>query len=310
MSVAGSVPAPRVAAATPPAEAPSALGRFAAEFAASRSAVWGLRLFCGFIVLGLLAPVLAPQDPYDLQQIDILDNLLPPGAAGHDGEVFWLGSDGQGRDMLSAMLYGLRTSLFVALTSMTIALSIGVSAGLLAAYRGGWTDTVIMRAVDLQLSLPTVLVALMLLAVAGSGVEKVILAMVVAQWATFARVVRGQALVEREREYMLAARGLQLGTRSLLFRHLLPNCLPPIVVLAALSVGDAVALEATLSFLGVGMPVTQPSLGMLIANGFQYLISGRYWVSIIPGLLILAVIVSVNMVGDHFRDLLNPRLRR
>ena len=175
---------------------------------------------------------------------------------------------------------------------------------------GGKVDTVIMRIVDLQLSFPAILVSLMLLAILGRGVDKIIIALVMVQWAYYARTVRGAALVERKREYIEAARCLALSHRRIVFRHLLPNCLPPLIVVGTVQVAHAIALEATLSFLGIGLPVTQPSLGLLIANGYEYLLSGRYWISTFPGVALLVTIVAINLVGDQLRDVLNPRLQK
>ena len=224
--------------------------------------------------------------------------------------TYWLGTDGQGRDMLSAIMFGLRTSLAVGVVSGFFAMLIGLSLGMTAAYFGGKIETVIMRIVDLQLSFPTILVALMLLAILGSGVEKVMLALVIVQWAYFARTARSVALVERSKEYVEAAECLALPNRRVIFRHLLPNCLPPIIVVATVQVANAIALEATLSFLGIGLPVTEPSLGLLISNGFEFMLSGRYWISLYPGIALLLTIIAINLVGDQLRDILNPRLRR
>lgn len=296
------------AAAPAPTESP--LRRIIAEFAESRLALLGVAMLVLFVGAALLAPLLVPQDPYDLATLDILDARLPPGEVSGTGLVFMLGSDGQGRDMLSAMLYGLRISLFVGVTAVALALAIGASAGLLAAYIGGRTESIIMRAVDIQLSFPAILVALILLALLGNGVDKVIIALVAVQWAYFARAARGAALVERNKEYVEAARCLGISRARLLLRHLLPNCLPPLIVIATVDIARSITLEATLSFLGLGVPVTEPSLGMLIANGFDYLLSGVYWISVFPGVLLTLVIIAINLVGDQLRDVLNPRLKR
>ena len=256
----------------------------------------------------LLAPWIAPQNPYDLLQIDIFDAKLPPMSVGFSGMTHVLGTDGQGRDMLSAMLYGLRTSLSVGLIAGGLALSIGASLGLLAAYAGGRLDALLMRLVDLMLGFPTILVALMILAVFGQGTWKVILALVFVQWAYFARAARAAALVEVNRDYVEAARCLGLSRSRILFRHLLPNCLPPLIVIGTIQVASAIAAEATLSFLGIGLPITEPSLGLLISNGYQVLLAGLYWISVFPGLLLLAVVFSISIVGDRLREVLNPRL--
>jgi peptide/nickel transport system permease protein len=284
--------------------------RIASDFFANPVAVFGLALLALVILAAVLAPVISPQNPYDLAQLDVIDGRLPPGSKTASGSVFWLGTDDQGRDMLSAIFYGLRISLSVGLASTLIALAIGLTAGLSAAYLGGRTDSVIMRIADIQLSFPAILIALILLAVLGQGVFKIVAALVTVQWAYYARTVRSAALVEKRKEYVEAARGLALSPLRIVFRHLLPNCLPPLMVVATVQVAAAIALEATLSFLGLGLPITEPSLGLLIANGYQYLLSGKYWISFFPGIALVATIVSINLVGDQLRDVLNPRLQR
>jgi len=260
------------------------------------------------ILTALFGPALAPQDPYDLSTLDIMDSKLPPGSESMSGTVYWFGTDVQGRDMLSAMIYGLRTSLFVGVLAGLVALVVGTVLGLSAAYFGGRVDSVIMRLVDLMLGFPTLLVALMLLAILGQGVGKVIFALVLVQWAMFARAVRAAALVEKGKDYIEAARMLGLSRPRMLFGHLLPNCLSPLIVIGTLQVANAISAEATLSFLGIGLPITQPSLGLLIANGYQVLLSGQYWISVYPGLLLLTLVFSINIVGDRLREVLNPRL--
>ena len=295
-------------APAPRAETP--FRRFVSEFAESRIAMGGLIVFVLIALGAIFAPWITPQNPYDLMQIDIMDGRQPPGTTGGEGFTFWLGTDDQGRDMFSAILYGLRISLLVGAGSALLAAMIGASLGLIAAYAGGRTDSAIMRLVDLQLSFPAILVALMILAFLGKGILNVVLALVIVEWAYYARTVRGSALVERRREYIEAAHCLALPTRRIIFRHLLPNCLPPLIVVATMQVARAIALEATLSFLGLGVPITEPSLGLLIANGYQYMLSGHYWISFYPGIALLITIVSINLVGDHLRDVLNPRLKR
>jgi peptide/nickel transport system permease protein len=292
-----------------PARRPSRLGLFIAEFLRVPSAAIALAVFTAMTLAALLAPWIAPQDPYDLASVSILDNLIPPGEQAFSGMTHWLGTDGQGRDMLSAMLYGLRISLLVGIASGLIALVVGTVVGLIAAFRGGWVDAILMRIVDLQLSFPTILVALILLVLLGRGVDKIIFALVVVQWAYFARTVRGVALVEGSRDYVDAARGLKLPPLRILLLHILPNCLPTMLVVATIQMAQAISLEATLSFLGIGLPPTRPSLGLLIANGFDYLQSGRWWISVLPGVVLLVLIVSVNVLGDRMRDVLNPHLK-
>jgi peptide/nickel transport system permease protein len=282
----------------------------AAWLAANRVAAGPLVLLAVVLLAAVLAPWISPQNPYDLAQLQLIDSRLPPLARSAAGAMRWLGTDDQGRDMLSAILYGLRTSLTVGLASAALGFAIGVSLGLAAAWFGGWLDALVMRLADLQLSFPSILIALVLLAVFGQGLEKIILALVAVQWAYYARAARGSALVERRKEYIEAAIALALPDARILFRHLLPNCLPPLLVLAAVQVAAAITLEATLSFLGLGLPVTQPSLGLLIANGFNYLLSGHYWISFFPGVALLLTVIVVNVVADRLRDVLDPRARR
>jgi peptide/nickel transport system permease protein len=301
---------PGEAQATRIAREETPFARAWSDFIESRPAIIGLVLFVIIAAMAVFAPWITPQDPYDLAQLDIMDGNLPPGALSMTGAPFWLGTDDQGRDMLSAIIYGLRMSLVVGALSTLIALAIGMSVGVLAAYFGGRIDSLIMRVVDLQLSFPPILVALILLAIMGKGVDKVIIALIIVQWAYYARTVRGSALVERRKEYIEAAACLALSHRRIVFSHLLPNCLPPLIVVATVQVANAIALEATLSFLGIGVPITQPSLGLLIANGYDYLLSGDYWISFFPGIALVVTIVAINLVGDQLRDVLNPRLRR
>ncbi len=290
--------------------AQSPLARIASDFVANPVAVFGLALLALVVAAAIFAPLISPQNPYDLAQLDVMDSKLPPGSRSPNGGTFWLGTDDQGRDMLSAIFYGLRISLMVGATSTVLALLIGLTMGLAAAYVGGRTETLIMRVVDIQLSFPAILIALILIAVLGQGTGKVIAALVTIQWAYYARTVRGAALVEKRKEYMEAARCLALSPARIVFRHLLPNCLPPLIVVATVQVAAAIALEATLSFLGLGLPITEPSLGLLIANGYQYLLSGKYWISFFPGIALLLTIVSINLVADQLRDVLNPRLQK
>ncbi|MCC5977624.1 MAG: ABC transporter permease [Salinarimonas sp.] len=301
------------ATATPPRpveQGESLLRRHIASFFESKTATIGLVVLVALVFAAFSAPLWAPQNPYDLATLSIMDNMLPPGERLDTGMLAILGTDDQGRDMFSAVLYGMRVSLTVGTVSVLVAAIIGASVGVFAAYMGGRIESFIMRVVDLQLSFPAILVALILLAVFGRGVDKVIIALIIVQWAYYARTVRGSALVEKRREYIEAARCLSLPAYRLVFKHLLPNCLPPLIVVATVQIANAIALEATLSFLGVGVPVTEPSLGMLIANGYRYLLSGTYWISTFPGVALVILIVAINLVGDRLRDVLNPRLSR
>lgn len=285
--------------------------RFLSDYFESSLATFALALLSVIVVLAVIAPWIVPQNPYDLAQVDVLESRLPPGERSTTaGYTYWLGTDGAGRDLLSAMLYGVRISLTVGVMSGLIAMAIGAAVGLIAAYAGGRVESIIMRIVDLQLSFPAILLALMLIAVLGKGIDKIIVALVTVQWAYYARTVRGTALVESRKEYVEAARCLGLPHNRIMLRHILPNCLPPLIVVATVQTAHAIALEATLSFLGVGLPQTEPSLGLLISNGFEYMLSGKYWISFFPGILLLLTIMAINLVGDQLRDVLNPRLRR
>ena len=286
------------------------LRHFVSDFCESRLAVVSLFVFVGVVLAALFAPLISIQNPYDLAQIDILDGTMPPGSKSASGSTYLLGTDDQGRDMVSAILYGLRISLGVGAISGLVAMLLGVFAGIAAAQMGGRVDTLIMRVVDVQLGFPAILIALILLAVLGRGADKVIIALIASQWVYYARVARGAALVELRKDYIESARCLSLSATRIVLRHLLPNCLPSLIVIGTVEIAHAIALEATLSFLGVGMPITEPSLGLLISNGYGYLLSGRYWISFYPGIALLIAIASINFVSDQLRDVLNPRLQR
>ena len=305
-----SVPAPDRTTPEAAARAESRVLRFVREYCEDPIAAVAFLTAVASIAVALLAPWIAPTDPYDLAKLSILDGRLKPGERMMNGVTAWLGTDGLGRDMLSAIVYGLRLSIFVAITSAVVAQLLGITVGLAAAYLGGRVDTIIMRIVDMKLGFPSILIALILLAVLGPGIDKLVIALIVAQWAIYTRIMRATALAEREREYIEAARGLGFGTWRIVFGHLLPNCLPPMIVVGTVQVAHAVSIEATLSFLGLGLPPTEPSLGLLIANGFEYLLSGTYWISLYPGFALLFTIMSINLVGDRVRDVLNPRLKR
>ena len=310
MSIADDTPVPAVGSGADVPAAPSRWRPVWEEYRESPGAVVALAVCAVLLVLAVIGQWIAPQNPYDLAEISFLDSRLPPLSRTPEGTLYLLGTDNQGRDMLSAMLYGLRTSLFVGVASGVLAIIVGVSLGLVAAYAGGWIDAAIMRVVDFMLGFPTILVALMMLAILGQGVEKVILALVLVQWAYFARAVRATALSERNKEYIEAARSLGLSHARIVFGHLAPNCMPPVIVIGTMQVASAISAEATLSFLGLGLPITEPSLGLLIANGFNVMLAGLYWISVFPGLLLLILIFAINIVGDRLREVLNPRNAR
>jgi len=285
--------------------------RVAADFLRSRIAIAGLTVLALVALAAIAAPWITPQNPYDLMQLDVLDARLKPGTpSSAAGYTYWLGTDGQGRDLYSAIVYGLRISLLVGIGSAAIAALLGTAIGLLAAYAGGKVDAALMRLVDLLLSFPTILMALMILAYVGKGVGNVVLTLVLLEWAYYARTARGQALVEARREYVEAAQGQGIPRWRIVTGHILPNCLPPLLVIGALQIARAITLEATLSFLGLGVPITEPSLGLLIANGYGFMLSGKYWVAFYPGVALLIAIVAINLVGDQLRDVMNPRLKR
>jgi peptide/nickel transport system permease protein len=282
---------------------------FIAEFSENKVALAGFVVLFLCCLVALFAPWFSPQNPYDLLEIDFLDGVLPPGSKS-DEITYYLGTDNQGRDMLSAIFYGMRISLGVGIVSALIAAVIGSTIGLLAAFYGNRIESFFMRIVDLQLSIPAILIALILLAFLGRSIFNIMLALVLVEWAHFARSARGAALVEREQEYIEAARNLALPQTRIMFYHLLPNCLPPLLVIGTVMVARAIALESTLSFLGVGVPITEPSLGLLISNGFEFMLSGKYWISFYPGIALIIIIFAINLVGDQLRDVLNPRLKR
>lgn len=286
------------------------LREFWQDYRRSPVAVISLAVILLLLALSFGAPLVTPQDPYDMAALDWMDAFLRPGTEGSGGYAHVLGTDNAGRDMLSAILYGLRTSFVIGVSAGALALMAGICVGLVAAYSGGRIEALLMRIVDIQLSMPAILLALVLVAMLGQGVPQIILALVVAQYAYFARTTHGAATVERGKDYIEAARSTPLPTRRILFRHLLPNVLPPLIVVATVQVASAIALEATLSFLGVGLPLTEPSLGSLISNGFKYIHTDRYWLSIFPGVALMITVVAINLVGDQVRTVLDPRNRR
>ncbi len=272
------------------------------------------------ILASLFAPWVAPHDPFDMAGIDLLDSLKPPAWIEGGGIDHPLGTDDQGRDVLSTILYGSRVSLLVGFLSVLMAMVIGVLVGLIAGYAGGWVDAVLMRIADVQLSFPAILVALLidgvarsLLPAAGGHGDLAIIVLIAAIglsfWVQFARTVRGSTLVERTKEYVQAAQVTGLPDALILFRHILPNVLGPVLVIATIQLALAIIIEATLSFLGVGVPPTSPSLGTLIRIGNDYLFSGEWWITIFPGLALILLVLAVNLLGDWLRDALNPKLR-
>ena len=284
--------------------------KFWSEFKRHPVAVTAALVVIVIILLAVFAPLIAPQDPYDLSSLVLRDGRRAPGYVGQGKYTHILGTDGQGRDLFSAILYGLRISLEMGLMAGAIAFTIGALVGSTAAYVGGRLEALVMRIVDLQLSFPAILLAFVVAALLGQGKSQLIIALVFSQYAYFVRTAHGAASAERNKDYVEAALSIPMSGWFVVTRHILPNSLPPLIVVATVQVAAAISLEATLSFLGVGLPPTEPSLGMLIANGFQYLLSGRYWISIYPGIALIILIMAINLVGDQVRDQLNPRLNK
>lgn len=272
------------------------------------------------IFVAVMAPFVAPSNPFDPTSINLMNGFTPPmDPNAFTGEVFLLGTDDQGRDLLSAIIYGLRISLFVGLMSVLLAMGIGVSLGLLAGYVGGWIDNVIMRCADIQMTFPSILIAMLIFGVMRGvippdlrdemAVIVLILAIGLSEWVPFARTVRATTLVEKEKEYVQAARIIGLNRIQIMWRHILPNVLGPVFVISTITLALAIIAEATLSFLGVGAPPTEPSLGTLIRIGQDFLFSGEWWILLFPAATLLALALSVNLLGDWLKDTLNPRLK-
>ncbi len=290
------------------------------DFKRSPVTIVSFTIVVTLILLALLADFVAPTNPFDPASLNLMNGFTPPLEPNEfTGETFVLGTDDQGRDLLSAIIYGLRVSLFVGLTAVILAMLIGVSLGLLAGYRGGWIDSLIMRVADIQMTFPSILIAVLIFGVARGllppdlrdelAISVLIIAIGLSEWVPFARTVRGTTMVEKEKEYVQAARLIGLGNVQIMARHILPNVLSPVLVIATITLALAIIAEATLSFLGVGAPPTEPSLGTLIRIGQDFLFSGEWWILLFPSVTLLALALSVNLLGDWLRDTLNPRLK-
>ncbi len=288
------------------------------SFKRDKVAIVSFFLLVLLIGASVLAPVIAPHNPYDSATIDVMDAEQPPSWMPDGDKRFLLGTDAQGRDMLSTMLYGMRISIFIGLGAVALQALIGVLVGLLSGYFGGKIDSFLMRLADVQLSFSTMMVAIFLSAIfqAAFGVANyaelavlfLVLVIGIAEWPQYARTVRASVLAERKKEYVEAARVIGLPSARIMLRHILPNCLSPLLVISTVQVANAIMSEAALSFLGLGMPVTKPSLGSLINSGFEFIFSGSWWISMYPGLLLVLLILVINLLGDWLRDVLNPRL--
>ncbi|SDW79134.1 peptide/nickel transport system permease protein [Roseicitreum antarcticum] len=293
---------------------------FAYAFRTSPVAIVAASVSLLIIAAAVLAPVIAPYDPFNPASLNLMDGFTPPMEPNaFTGNTFMLGTDNQGRDMFSAILYGARLSLFVGFAAVLFAMVLGITAGLVAGYRGGWVDSLLMRIADVQLSFPSILIALLVFGVARGfippayretmAVWVLVIAIGLSDWVQYARVVRGATMVEKNKEYVQAARVIGAHPVKILVKHILPNVMGPVLVIGTIGLALAIIAEATLSFLGVGVPPTQPSLGTLIRIGQQYLFSGEWWILLFPSLTLLALALAVNLLGDWLRDALNPRLR-
>lgn len=309
----------------PPADPPRSRWQRARDsdlaysFFASKLAVLAALLTVLMVGAAFLAPLIAPHDPYDLRSLNLLDSNTPPAWEKGGDSRFKLGTDDQGRDILSTILYGTRSSILIGIFSVLLAVTIGVSLGLWAGYAGGRVDSVIMRIADVQLTFPAILTALLIDGVAfamfkhtAAGPSKfwvLVIAIGLSYWVQYARTVRSVTLVERNKEYVQAARLIGIGRLKIMFQHVLPNVMSPVLVIATINLALAIITEATLSFLGVGLPATEPSLGTMIQIGNKYLFSGSWWMVAFPGITLALLVLAVNLLGDWLRDALNPRLR-
>ncbi len=288
------------------------------SFRTSPMAVLAAAIALVCLVCSVFAGWIAPHNPFDLTTLELSDARLPPSWEAEGSRKYLLGTDDQGRDILSALIYGARISLIVGVASVILSMVIGVALGLLAGFRGGWIDTALMRLCDVMLSFPAILVALLIAGVGRAMFPNaqdsvafgvLIISITLTGWVQYARTVRGSTMVERNKEYVQAARVTGVAPLRIMARHVLPNVMGPVLVLATIHVATAIITEATLSFLGVGVPPTSPSLGTLIRVGNDYLFSGEWWITIFPGMMLVLIALSVNLLGDWLRDALNPRLR-
>jgi peptide/nickel transport system permease protein len=290
------------------------------DFVRSPVALVSFLIVLFLILSAVFAGVIAPTNPFDAASLNLMNGFTPPMEPNlFTGDVFWMGTDDQGRDLFSAILYGLRISLFVGAMAVALATVMGVLLGLIAGYMGGWLDTLIMRFADIQMTFPSILIAMLIFGVARGilppelrdemAITVLIVSIGLSEWVPFARTVRGSTLVEKEKEYIAAARLIGLNRWQIMIRHILPNVLNPVLVIATITLALAIIAEATLSFLGVGAPRTEPSLGTLIRVGQDFLFSGEWWILLFPASTLLALALSVNLFGDWLRDKLNPRLK-
>ncbi len=293
---------------------------FLSRFLSDPVAIGAGIVLLALILMSVLAPFIAPQNPYDLLQLDIMDGEMPPSWKPGGDERFLLGTDTQGRGVLSTIMYGTGISLLIGIGAVIVQGILGVTLGLIAGYRGGWVDAFLMRLADIQMSLSTLMIAIIVLALfqaafdanvyADYAILMLILIIGMAEWPKFARTVRSSVLGEKNKEYVDAARVIGLPARKVMWGHILPNTLTPVLVISTIQVAEAIMTEAALSFLGLGMPVDRPSLGSLIRSGFEFIFSGSWWITLFPALVLITLILALNLLGDWLRDVLNPKLRR
>ena len=282
--------------------------QFYAHYRRSPVALLSSALLLIILFLAVFGPLFTPQNPFDLSSLDLSNAYLPPYPREGSDPAFFMGTDQQGRDIFSAIVYGSRTSLYIGVVGLLCS-ALGIFLGVLAGYYGGWLDSLIMRLADIQLSFPSILIAMFLMSALGRGVGNVLIALMLVGWVKFARTVRGETLSVRKMEYVDAARVIGLPSHRIILRYVLPNVMTSIIVLATMQVGTFILIEATLSFLGLGVPVTEPSLGMLCSDGFKVMFGGLWWVSVFPGLYIVIIVFAINLLGDFLRDELNPKLK-
>ncbi len=283
--------------------------QFYAHYRRSPVALLSSALLLIILFLAVFGPLFTPQNPFDLSSLDLSNAYLPPYPREGSDPAFFMGTDQQGRDIFSAIVYGSRTSLYIGVVGVLLCSALGIFLGVLAGYYGGWLDSLIMRLADIQLSFPSILIAMFLMSALGRGVGNVLIALMLVGWVKFARTVRGETLSVRKMEYVDAARVIGLPSHRIILRYVLPNVMTSIIVLATMQVGTFILIEATLSFLGLGVPVTEPSLGMLCSDGFKVMFGGLWWVSVFPGLYIVVIVFAINLLGDFLRDELNPKLK-
>ncbi len=279
------------------------------NYKTSKTAIISSIMILAVILIAIFGPYFTVQNPYNLSSLDLSDSYKPPAWVDGGDTKFFLGTDENGRDILSAIIYGSRISLYIGIVGVILSSFIGIVVGLIAGYFGGRFDSIIMRIADIQLSFPSMLIALFLMGIYGPSVRNILIALTLIGWVSYTRIVRGEVLSVRKKEYVEAAKVVGFSNASIILKQILPNVLTSVIVISTMRIGSFIMIEATLSFLGMGVPISEPSLGMLCSDGFKVLYSGLWWVSIFPGLYIVIIVFSVNLLGDFLRDELNPKLK-